>query len=227
MVKQFWVVNLSDGFVRTPNGPVIDVEDIASLPMLALWQGMNAHPWQGPPPVDGKGFLSVLFEATANPNLDPASQTAYFTEKNYFLISSDYCSLHSRFGFHFVSVEARLSERTSENYLNFQLRGGAADIERRILRVRFVADILWEFGFSPVVRNDAVSATLKDLDKEEGERLLAVAGYMTIHTRQLDMIMQDPGQVAARRQEMLAHCRALFRGESLAGVADSPSQEAR
>ena len=93
--------------------------------------------------------------------------------------------------------------------------------------MRFVADILWEFGFSPVVRNDAVSATLKDLDKEEGERLLAVAGYMTIHTRQLDMIMQDPGQVAARRQEMLAHCRALFRGESLAGVADSPSQEAR
>lgn len=227
VVKQFWVVNLSDGFVRTPNGPVIDVEDIASLPMKALWQGMNAHPWQGPPPVDGKGFLSVLFEATANPNLDPAAQTAYFTEKNYFLISSDYCSLHSRFGFHFVSVEARLSERTSENYLNFQLRGGAADIERRILRVRFVADILWEFGFSPVVRNDAVSATLKDLDKEEGERLLAVAGYMTIHTRQLDMIMQDPGQVAARRQEMLAHCRALFRGESLAGVADSPSQEAR
>ena len=82
VVKQFWVVNLSDGFVRTPNGPVIDVEDIASLPMQALWQGMNAHPWQGPPPVDGKGFLSVLFEATANPNLDPAAQTAYFSEKN-------------------------------------------------------------------------------------------------------------------------------------------------
>jgi hypothetical protein len=61
------------------------VEDIASLPMLALWQGMNAHPWQGPPPVDGKGFLSVLFEATANPNLDPAAQTAYFTKKIIFL----------------------------------------------------------------------------------------------------------------------------------------------
>lgn len=39
---------LSDGFVRTPNGPVIiDVEDIASLPMQSLWHGMNAHPWQG------------------------------------------------------------------------------------------------------------------------------------------------------------------------------------
>ena len=77
------------------------------------------------------------------------------------------------------------------------------------------------------MRNDAVSATLKNLDQEEGQRQLAVAGYMTIHTRQLDMIMQDPNQVAARRAEMLAHCRALFRGESLDPAADSPSQEAR
>lgn len=215
VLKQFWVVNLSDGFTRTPPGPVIDIEQIASCPMRALWRGMNAYPWQGPPPVDGKGFLAVLFEATANPHLDPAAQTSYFSEKNYFMISREYCSLHSRFGFHFVSVEARLGERRKENYLLFQLRGGAADIERRILRVRLVADLLWEFGFAPVVRNDAVSARLEGLDPEDGAHLLAVAGYMTIHTRQLDMIMQDVAQVAARREEMLAHCRALFTGRDL------------
>ncbi|MGE9986416.1 PEP/pyruvate-binding domain-containing protein [Desulfovibrio sp. SGI.169] len=219
VLKQFWVVNLSDGFTATPTGPVIDVERIASRPMLALWRGMNAHPWQGPPPVDGKGFLSVLFEATANPHLDPAAQTAYFSEKNYFMISREYCSLHSRFGFHFVSVEARLGARSKENYLLFQLRGGAANIERRILRVRFVADLLWEFGFAPVLRNDAVSARLEGMDIEEGEHLLAVVGYMTIHTRQLDMIMQDSAQVAARREEMLAHCRALFTGRALPATA--------
>lgn len=214
VLKQFWVINLNDGFASLPSGPAIDLEDIVSLPMQALWYGMSIHPWEGPPPVDGKGFMSVLFEATANPHLDPASQSNFFSEKNYFLITREYCSLHSRFGFHFVSVESRLGRRQSENYVQFQLRGGGANIERRILRVRFVADLLWEFGFNPQIQNDAVSARLEGMDMEEGKHLLAVAGYMTIHTRQLDMIMQDATQVAERYKIMLAHCKALFTGKT-------------
>ncbi|MBQ9537380.1 MAG: phosphoenolpyruvate synthase [Desulfovibrionaceae bacterium] len=208
--KQFWVVDLSDGFAQVPKGPLIDIKQIQSTPMLALWRGMNAKVWEGPPPIDGKGFLSVLFEATANPNLEPSAQTNYFSEKNYFLISHDYVSLHSRFGFHFVAAEARLSNRLRENYIVFQLRGGAADIERRILRVRFVADILWEFGFQPQLKNDALQARIEGMDLEDGKQLLAVAGYLTIHTRQLDMIMQDRAQVAERHNEIVQDCRRLL-----------------
>lgn len=208
--KQFWLVNLNDGFDGPVRGPMVHISHISSRPMKYLWQGMNAYPWEGPPPLDRKGFLSVLFEATANPHLDPAAQSAYFSEKNYFLISRDYCSLHSRFGFHFVSVEARLGAREPENYVSFQLRGGAANIERRILRVRLVADILWECGFAPAVRNDAVAARTEGMSLEEGARLLLVAGYMTIHTRQLDMIMADPVQVAERRAVMMRDCRTLL-----------------
>ncbi|MCR4666033.1 MAG: phosphoenolpyruvate synthase [Desulfovibrio sp.] len=210
--KQFWVVNLSNGFARQPRGPVVDISDICSAPMQALWKGMNAYVWEGPPPVDGKGFLSVLFEATANPNLEPSAQTSYFSEKNYFLVSRDYCSLHSRFGFHFVAVEANLGERNRENYIVFTLRGGAADIERRILRVRFVADILWEFGFASQQSNDALVARIEGVSREEGENFLVVAGYLTIHTRQLDMIMQDRAQVQRRHDVIVEHCRALFTG---------------
>ena len=54
VLKQFWVVNLNDGFRVQRNEPYIDIEEIASLPMLFVWYGMNAYPWQGPPPVDGK-----------------------------------------------------------------------------------------------------------------------------------------------------------------------------
>lgn len=212
VARQFWIVNLNDGFASLPSGPLIDISQIRSVPMLALWRGMDAKPWQGPPPVDGKGFMSVLFEATANPDLDPTSRSNFFSEKNYFLISREYCSLHSRFGFHFVSVEARLGEHSKDNYVVFQLRGGGANIERRILRVRMVADLLWEFGFAPRVQNDAVLARMEGMEASEGQSLLAVAGYMTIHTRQLDMIMQDSAQVARQRKTMLEDCRALFTG---------------
>lgn len=232
VMKQFWVVNLDDGFCppaspssATRRDPTIGIERIASVPMQALWRGMNAYPWQGPPPMDSKGFMSVLFEATANPHLDPAAQSAYFSEKNYFMVTKDYCSLHSRFGFHFVSVEARLGARAQENSLVFQLRGGAANIQRRILRVRFVAELLWECGFAPVVRNDAVIARIEGIDRDEGIPILEVAGYLTIHTRQLDMIMTDPAQVQQQRNKMLAHCRSLLLGNAGGPNAHKPSLE--
>ncbi|MDO5484021.1 MAG: hypothetical protein Q4F27_03850 [Desulfovibrionaceae bacterium] len=213
--KQFWAVDLGDGFADDPGGRIIGVGQIASRPMRALWHGMNILPWQGPPAVNGRGFLSVLFEATANPQLDPAFGKALFFEKNHFLLSSDYCHMHSRFGFHTVEVEARLGARPQENHLQFQLRGGAANLERRILRARFIARLLAPFGFSAQLCHDAVCARLGGISMEEGERLAAVMGYVTIHTRQLDMIMQDAAQVADRYATMQAHCRALYAGQAL------------
>lgn len=207
--KQFWVVDLDDAFPVGLKGPLVLASRIQSVPFRALWRGMNAIPWEGPPPVDAKGFLSVMFEATANPHLDPASQSAFFSEKNYFMVSSNYCSLHSRFGFHFVAVESLVGERTQENYVVFQLRGGAANIERRILRVQFVAELLQNFGFTPVVRRDALTARLEGIDRETAERHLRVAGHLTIHTRQMDMIMTDVAQLAVRREKLLAECARL------------------
>ncbi|MCL1985316.1 MAG: PEP-utilizing enzyme, partial [Betaproteobacteria bacterium] len=146
VAKQFWVVNLDDAFPEEVKGPYIPLEHIKCESMKALWQGMNAKAWEGPPPMDSKGFVSVLFESTANPHIDPASQSSFFTEKNYFLVSRQYCSLHSRFGFHFVAVEVIAGERKRENHVVFILRGGAADLTRRVRRVEFVGEILQEFG---------------------------------------------------------------------------------
>lgn len=207
--KQFWVINLDDAFPADLKGPFIPATQLASAPFAPLWRGMNAIPWEGPPPVDAKGFLSVMFEATANPHLDPAAQSAFFSEKNYFMASRTYCSLHSRFGFHFVAVEALISERMQENHIVFHLRGGAANIERRILRVEFVAELLQHFGFTPTIRRDALSARLEGRDAETIARHLKVAGYLTIHTRQMDMIMADTEQLALRRQRMIDDCTML------------------
>ncbi|MGN0009040.1 MAG: phosphoenolpyruvate synthase, partial [Desulfovibrionaceae bacterium] len=142
--------------------------------------------------------------------LDPATQSAYFSEKNYFLLSREYCSLYSRFGFHFVSTEGRLGPHKSNNALVFQLRGGAANVERRIMRVRFVADILWECGLEPVLLHDSVRARVANIDVDNGLAVLSVLGYLTIHTRQLDMIMADKRQVLARKEAMLRDCKELL-----------------
>ncbi|MCL2124102.1 MAG: PEP-utilizing enzyme, partial [Desulfovibrionaceae bacterium] len=210
VAKQFWVINLDDAFPAEVKGSYIPLEDIECEGMKALWQGMNAKAWEGPPPMDSKGFLSVLFESTANPHIDPASQSSFFTEKNYFLVSRQYCSLHSRFGFHFVAVEIVAGERKRENHVVFVLRGGAADLARRVRRVEFVGSILQKFGFSVSIRNDSLSARAENFSLPRALRIARVTGYLVIHTRQLDMIMADTAQTRQRRDQMLQDCHALF-----------------
>ena len=199
--KQFWVLNLDDGI--DPKGEdradhCVLLEHVNSIPMRAVFKGMDAVPWEGPPPVHPRGLMSVMFEATINPDLNPAGPSR-FTQKNYFMVSKNYCSLQSRFGFHFCGVEALVSDRITENYASFQFKGGAANLKRRILRARFVGDILSEFDFKIRVREDNMSARLEGLDQAGMEYRLNILGYLMTHTRQLDMIMTDQVEVERRK----------------------------
>ena len=198
---QFWVINLDDGFHEEVNEAKVHLKNIASIPMLALWQGMIAVPWAGPPPVDTRGFMSVLMEATVNPGLDPASGSPY-TVRNYFLVSRHFCSLQSRFGFHFCSVEALVSERTPENYVSFQFKGGAADAMRRRLRARLVAELLEEVDFRTEVKEDATFARIEGQPQAVMESRLRTLGYLIIHTRQLDMVMANGASTARYRNKI-------------------------
>lgn len=206
---QWWIINLDDGFIKETGGKTVPLDNIASIPMLAIWRGIVAFPWDGPPSLDGKGFLSVLFQSATNTNLEPAMASSY-SEKNYFMISRQFCNLQSRFGYHFTSVEALAGPRPRENYIRFQFKGGAADYHRRERRTRFVGELLDEFGFQTRTREDALFARIDDCEQNFVEKRLEILGHLLIHTRQLDMIMSNEDAVLFYKNRILGQLHTIM-----------------
>jgi pyruvate,water dikinase len=206
---QWWVVDLDDGFETPVEGKFVRIESIASKPMLALWEGMIAIPWEGPPPMAAGGFMSVLLQATANPGLDPTLSSPY-SVRNYFMISKNFCSLSSRFGFHFSTVEVLMGDRAVENYVSFVFKGGAADRSRRVKRAALVAGILEDFDFHVQVKEDGVSARLEGHPEDFVRSRLLILGFLIMHTRQLDMVMADQAAVYSYRMRLTGHIREIL-----------------
>ena len=96
-----------------------------------------------------------------------------------------------------------MSDRSSENYVSFQFKGGAADVERKIKRVYFIGDLLERYSFRVEVTQDHLRARLEGHERNYMEKRLQMLGYLTLHTRQLDMIMTNPSRVAYYREKMI------------------------
>lgn len=199
---QYWIIDMDDGFIEPVNGPVVDIRNIRSLPMLQLWDGMVAVPWAGPPTLDAAGFLSVVFESTANPDLE-ATTASTLSNKNFLMISSEFCNLQARFGYHFCTVEVQAGDDPHANYASFHFKGGAASPDRRLARARLVAEVLEHHGFRVDVKEDALFASSEGQSREETLQLARILGYMLIHTRQVDMIMHNVHAVAELRERLL------------------------
>jgi pyruvate,water dikinase len=224
---QYWVVDLDDGLAphrsEGRGARTVDISEVRCEPMLALWDGMQAVEWRGPPAVNAGGLLSVMVRSASDPALAEGAPSPYAV-RNYFLVSREFCSLQARYGFHFCTVEALLSDDAEENYVIFRFKGGAADLTRRARRARLVGDILEERGFIVEIKEDALYARIEGADKLRLSRLLRVVGYLVVHTRQLDMIMGDPAEAARAGAEMRRDLTGIAaRAAGVPGLAPRPN----
>ncbi len=206
---QWWIINLDDGFSREVPERFVRLEDIVSRPMLAVWAGIVAVPWEGPPVASAGSMMSVFLQATMNPELGEGGGGA-FTEKNVFMISKRYACLNSRFGFHFTTIESLLSEGEYDSHAGFKFSGGAADESRRTLRVELIGSVLEHFDFHVKLRQDNLFAKYESRRHDLVLDRLRVLGYLLVHTRQIDMAMADQGAADRLRVKMLADIRAML-----------------
>jgi pyruvate,water dikinase len=107
-----------------------------------------------------------------------------------------------------------VGERVSDNYISFAFKGGAADHGRRVLRARFVGDILEEFEFRSEIESDGVTARLEGYDQEMMKEKLKILGYLLIHTRQLDMIMSNDASCLQFKSKMLEDISSVILSKS-------------
>ncbi len=199
--SQFKIIDLGGSFHDKKQGNAIRVEDVDSLPFQAFWRGMTALPWSGPPSVHAKGLASILHEAMLNTNLEPTMPSTYAAQ-NYFMVAPDFLSGQSRFGFHFSTVEAMIGERTRENFISFQFKGGAANQQRRENRAAMIAALLDALGFETKRTMDMVRARLDNRSINTMHYCITALGFLTMHTRQLDMVM-DSEQAAMTYKDRL------------------------
>lgn len=206
---QWWVIDLDGGLKEGVQGEKIRLQEVECLPLLALWEGLKAIPWKGPPAVDTKGFMSILAESAMDSSLEAGLGTGYGA-RNYVLVSKDFCHLSTRLGFHFSTVEAFLGDLAAESYVWFYFKGGGADLYRKGQRGNLIRSILEQFGFWVQLKGDIISARLERLDRSLLTSGLKVLGYLILHTRQLDMVLGDPQRVQAYQLKMLQEIKGFL-----------------
>jgi pyruvate,water dikinase len=185
------IINLGGGFTVSGHPRKVKLEDIVSVPFLAFWRGV-AHEgvrWSGPPP---RLNLRALSSVMSNTMIDAARSGRPLGSRNYVLLSRDYMNLNSRLAYHFAMVDTLLTNSASDNYINFRFKGGGTGLERRVLRVHFIGQILEWLGFFVNMQQDLLNATLKGLPPRELEEKLDMIGRLLGCSRLLDMAMDNP-----------------------------------
>ncbi len=195
------IIDLEKGANAAPNARVVLPEQIACAPLKALLKGM-LHPdvvFRKPRPVSMGGFISVMGQQMGNPR----GGDGRFGDKSYAIISDRYMNFSSRVGYHYSVLDAYCGATVSKNYISFSFQGGAAGEVRRIRRIKAIAMVLEELGFTVTIQGDMVKSRFQKYPKESIEERLDQLGRLLQVTRQMDMLMVSDQSITQFKDDFM------------------------
>lgn len=182
------------GGINAPHGARrVKLAQVTSVPFSALMTGMldRRIPRFGAKPMDIQGLFGIMMRhAMENPE-----ETRTFRDPCYALVSDRYLNYTARVGYHFAVVDTYCGLTPNKNYISVLFRGGAAEHERRVRRVRAIAGGLEHHGFAVTVDGDAVYARLGKRNQEETVAHLTMIGRAFQFFRQMDAAMNSEESV--------------------------------
>jgi len=178
----------------------VSPESIVSRPFQALWRGMKSPgvSWHGRD--DGLNTGNLLSAMMRTPSLESMNNNA----RSFAVITPQYLNLSMGMGYHYIVLDAYLSDDPYNNYITFSFKGGAADARKRELRVLLIAEILKRTGFEVVVKKDFLSARIKAEAADNLDKKLYTLGRLMGMTRLLDFAMEDENSVKRYAEEFFA-----------------------
>ncbi len=165
-------------------------DNIRSIPMNALLKTMMSMEWPGPPPINVKGFLTVI----AQTSMQPRSHEALW-EPSFAILSKEYMNFTIRLGYHLQTIEAYAGDNINDNYIRFLFKGGGASTDRRTRRTRLIKELLEKIDFSIDRTGDVLDARITKYDRASIEKKLSTLARLTVYTKQLDMTLFNDAMV--------------------------------
>lgn len=167
-------------------------EQIRSIPLRALWQGLT-HPglnWSSSVDLSLRNVAGLM--ATGGLGV-PDHETG---QQSYALVAEDYLNLNAKFGYHYANLDVLCSQQGSQTHIIFQFSGGAGSYFGKSLRVLLLSEILEQLEFRTDLKGDFLSASLKGYDAPEVLEKLDHLGRLLACSRLLDVALTDEEDVS-------------------------------
>ncbi|GAB6058019.1 PEP/pyruvate-binding domain-containing protein [Desulfonatronum parangueonense] len=166
-------------------------EDIRSVPLRALWNGLT-HPglnWTSAVDPTPRNLAALM----SSDSMGHARQAV--GQDSFALVAGDYLNLNAKFGYHYANLDAICTDEGSQNIISFQFSGGAGSYFGKSLRVLLLAEILERLEFQTDLKGDYISAVLKGFDARVLREKLDLVGRLLGCSRLLDVALKDESDV--------------------------------